>query len=83
MANLIPPILDSYFKHIIDEVDTKDVRLLLYFLPGLCSILILMLAGVIYRTIGSRLGLMLGGGLLTGACYLFWPLNRKEIDSAG
>lgn len=83
VSNLIPSVVDSCFKHIIDDVDKTDLRLVLYFIPGVCFLTILLLRRPLFFLINSRIGVTVGSGLLAGGCYFFWPINRKENDEIG
>lgn len=82
-ANLIPSIVDSCFKHIIDDVDKADLRLLLYFIPGTCFLTILLLRRPLFYLINSRIGVTIGSGMLAAGCYFFWPINREENGEIG
>lgn len=82
-ANLLPSVIDFSFKHIIDDVDTSQVRLLLYFIPGTAYITTLSIRKYFFVALGSRIGLLLGSACISAACYLFWPLQRKEEDVVG
>jgi len=82
-ANLIPSAIDFSFKHIIDQVGSSSARLLLYFIPGTAYLFTLSFHRLFFVALGSRIGLLLGSGLIAVACYLFWPLPRREDDSVG
>lgn len=83
MANLVPSIIDSKFKSIIDSIDTHDIRLVLYFVPGLVFLVVLAIRRLFFITLGSRIGILIGSSLLSAACYFFWPIRRKEDDKIG
>ena len=82
-SNLIPSVIDFSFKHIIDEVDKEDKRLLLYFVPGASFFLMLIVRRLFFVALGSRIGIMMGSFCLSGSCYLFWPITRQEGDEIG
>ncbi len=82
-ANLVPSAIDMSFKDIIEEVDTSDARLTMYFIPGIIFLLMLWLRKYLFVMIGSRLCILIGSFIMTAGCYFFWPFPRKEDSAIG
>ena len=83
ISNMVPSVVDSCFKHIMDEVDKADIRLVLYFIPGTAFLIVLLLRNLLILILNSRIMIILGSGMLSGACYMFWPLPRNNDAPIG
>lgn len=79
VANIIPSCLDYTFKGLIEQTRSKsEFRHFLYYIPGVCFFLVLAVRKAFFLFLGSRIGIMLGGWMIAGGCYFFWPIFVKD-----